>query len=231
MTILTRENLGNGSYRTGLAMPEHLAWSEAQVEESLAATWALRPEGPVWVFAYGSLMWNPLIAIEEERTATLQGWHRSFCLRSIAGRGRPERPGRVLSLQPGGEVQGVALRLAESTALDELRLLWTREMPSGAYLPRWNTVVLADGSAIQAVSFTADADHPLHDDDESAETVAQAVAFAAGAFGPNVDYVRSLEKALHDRGLSDPYVAAIVGALEKAMGTRAADAHRGASEP
>src|SRR5215475_1826444 len=98
MTILTRENLGNGSYRSGLAMPAHLAWSEAQVEQSLAETWARRPQGPVWVFAYGSLMWNPLIHCAEQRTATLQGWHRSFCLSSISGRGRPERPGRVLSL-------------------------------------------------------------------------------------------------------------------------------------
>jgi cation transport protein ChaC len=229
MTILTRENLGNGRYRTGLAMPEHLAWSEAQVERSLAETWALRPAGPVWVFAYGSLMWNPLIAVEEERIATLQGWHRSFCLKSISGRGRPERPGRVLSLQPGGEAEGVALRLHEATAYDELRLLWTREMSSGSYRPQWSPVTLSDGSPIQAISFTADPAHPLHDADESADTVARLVAVAAGAFGPNVDYVRALSKSLRERRLHDPYVEAIVGALEAAKGDPPMATGRGAA--
>jgi len=213
MTILTRENLGNGSYRTGLAMPEHLAWSEAQVEQSLAATWALRPEGAVWIFAYGSLMWNPLLAFAEERTATLAGWHRSFCLRSISGRGRPERPGRVLSLQPGGEVQGLALRLDEATARDELRLLWTREMPSGAYRPLWMPATLSDGTAVTAIAFVADPDHPLHETDESPQTVARLVETAAGAFGPNIEYVRALAKTLDERGLHDPHVEAIVRAL------------------
>jgi cation transport protein ChaC len=214
MTILTRKNLGDGSYRTRLAMPEHLAWSEAQVEASLAAAWALRPEGPVWVFAYGSLMWNPLLACAEQRTATLAGWHRSFCLRSISGRGRPERPGRVLSLQPGGEVQGLALRLDEATACDELRLLWTREMASGAYRPTWMPVTLSDGVAITAIAFVADPDHPLHEPDETPETVARLVEVAAGAFGPNIDYVRALAKTLAERGLRDAYVEAITGALD-----------------
>jgi cation transport protein ChaC len=214
MTILTRENLGDGSYRTRLAMPEHLAWSEAQVEASLAEAWALRPEGPVWVFAYGSLMWNPLLACAEQRTATLAGWHRSFCLRSISGRGRPERPGRVLSLQPGGVVQGLALRLDEATARDELRLLWTREMPSGAYRPLWMPVTLSDGAGITAIAFVADPDHPLHEPDESAQTVARLVEAAAGAFGPNIDYVRALAATLGERALHDPYVDEIVRVLD-----------------
>ncbi len=195
-------------------MPEHLAWSEAQVEQSLASTWALRPEGPVWIFAYGSLMWNPLLACAEQRAATLAGWHRSFCLRSISGRGRPERPGRVLSLQPGGEVQGLALRLEEATARDELRLLWTREMPSGAYRPLWMPATLSDGAAITAVAFVADPDHPLHEPDETPQTVARLVETAAGAFGPNIDYVRALAKTLDERGLRDAYVEAIVQSLE-----------------
>jgi hypothetical protein len=35
----------------------------------------------VWVFAYGSLMWNPGIDVAEHKPAVLQGWHRAFCIR------------------------------------------------------------------------------------------------------------------------------------------------------
>lgn len=217
MTILTRRNLRDGSYRSRLGMPEHLAWSEEQIEASFAEAWARRPAGPVWVFAYGSLMWNPLLAFDEECTATLVGWHRSFCLRSVVGRGSPERPGRVLSLQPGGQVQGVVLRFDdEAKAAAELRLLWAREMSSGAYRPRWVPVTLRDARTVDAIAFFADPDHWQHEADESAETVARVVAAASGLFGPNVDYVRALAQALADRRLADPYVDAIVDALDAA---------------
>ncbi|MBO9677975.1 MAG: gamma-glutamylcyclotransferase [Acidovorax sp.] len=213
MTLLTRQNLGDGSFRRGLALPPHLGWSDAQVAQSFAQAWAARPPGPVWVFGYGSLMWNPLLAFEERRVATLGGWHRSFCLRSIAGRGSPEHPGRVLSLEPGGEVRGVALRLPPSQAESELRLLWTREMTSGAYRPLWCAVELPGGRQLQAATFVADPCHPQHEPDASPATVARLTAVARGAFGPNVDYVRALARALQQEGLRDPYVDEILQAL------------------
>jgi cation transport protein ChaC len=58
-------------------------------------------ENDVWIFAYGSLIWNPLVNFAEIRLATLHGLHRSFCLRTIAGRGTAKTPGRMLSLAPG----------------------------------------------------------------------------------------------------------------------------------
>lgn len=217
MTILTRENLSDGSYRRRLGVPEHLAWSEAQIAQSFAETWARRPAGAVWLFAYGSLMWNPLLHFDGERAATLAGWHRSFCLRSISGRGSPDRPGRVLSLQPGGEVQGVVLRFDdEGAAARELRLLWDREMSSGAYRPQWMTVTLADATRVEAVAFLSNPDHGQHEADECVATVARQVSVARGKFGPNIDYVHALARALHERGLRDAYVEAIARALDDA---------------
>lgn len=133
MTILTRENLIDGSFCSSLGMPSHLSWSEAELERSLKEILDARPDGLVWIFAYGSLVWNPLLPFDELQIATLDGWHRSLCVRSVSGRGSPERPGRVLALEPGGQVQGVALRLPEDQAVSELRLLWAREMGSGVY--------------------------------------------------------------------------------------------------
>ena len=218
MTILTRENLSNGSFRNRMNMDAHPAWwSDERVEASFAQAWASRPKGPAWVFGYGSLIWNPLMPFEAQHTATLQGWHRSFCLRSISGRGSPERPGRVLSLMPGGFVQGVALQLPEAEAQGEVRMLWTREMTGGGYLPRWQPVQLENGESVTAITFVANPEHPQHEHDACAETVARLVAVAQGVFGPNIDYVLSLHQALAERGLHDPYVEAIVRGIRDAQ--------------
>jgi len=196
-------------------MPSHLSWSDADLERSLTGMLRARPDGAIWVFAYGSLMWNPLLAFDEQRTARLDGWHRSFCVRSISGRGSPERPGRVLALEPGGQVQGVALRLNDDQAASELRLLWTREMGSGDYHPIWAPVALDGGREVAAIVFIVNPEQPLYEPDATVATVARIVADAAGVFGPNADYIRALDAALADRGLRDPYVDAIVGELER----------------
>ena len=52
----------------------------------------------LWVFGYGSLLWNPGIDVCEEVVASLPGWHRSFCMSSIHHRGTEEHPGLVLAL-------------------------------------------------------------------------------------------------------------------------------------
>mgnify|MGYP000875016515 CR=1 FL=1 len=209
MALLTRPHLSDGRYRSGLDLPKDLAWTEQQIADSLTQTLAVRPPGPIWIMADGSLMWNPLIAIEAEQIATLDGWHRSFCLNSIGGRGSSDHLGRVLSLPPGGKVQSGALRLPEATALADLLLLWTREMPSGAYRPIWAPATLADGRQVSAITFVANLTHPLNEADDSPATVARLVAVAVRAFGPNIDYVRALAQALDERGLRDDYVSEI----------------------
>jgi glutathione-specific gamma-glutamylcyclotransferase len=213
MSLLTRDNLADAGFRSRLGLPEHLTWTEAQVAQSLADIWAERPADGVWVFGYGSLMWNPLIEFDEQQVATLDGWHRSFCLKSVTGRGQPDRPGRMLSLEPGGAVQGLALRLPDNLAEAELRLLWTREMTSGSYRPLWAPLRLADGRSVSAIVFAANPAHPNHDADVRAEAVARAVAGAVGVFGPNIDYVHALDRSLREHGLTDAYVDAIVQAL------------------
>lgn len=215
MSLLSRDALDDGSLRDRLAMPPGLAWSEEQVAASLAATLAQRPPGPVWVFGYGSLMWNPLLAFAERQVATLEGWQRSFCMRTITGRGRPEQPGRMLSLEPGGRVHGVALRLRDAEVERELRALWRREMLTGAYQPLWAPLALQRGGTAQAIVFVARPGHPMHEADTSVATVARRVAVAAGAFGPNIDYLHALARALAAEGLHDETVDELLQAVER----------------
>ncbi len=142
---LTRDALlSDGLRRFQETVPGYEFWSDERLDESLDRTLAARPaeaDGDVWLFGYGSLIWNPTVHSVEMRTARIEGWYRAFCLSTKAGRGSPENPGLVLALDAGGACTGVAFRLAEDILEVELALLWRREMLSGAYVPRWVEVL------------------------------------------------------------------------------------------
>jgi cation transport protein ChaC len=141
----------------------------------------------------------------------------------------------MLSLEPGGQVQGVALRLHEAELERELRLLWRREMAAGAYRPLWAPVQLHGGGTVPALVFVARPGHPMHEADTTPATVAPAVAVAVGAFGPNVEYLRALARALADEGLADAQVDALLQAVEAlappADGAAGADGQGSAAGP
>lgn len=71
--MLTRDFLMKADCKTAFgAIEESLLWSAEQRAASLAATLACRPDdGPVWIFGYGSLMWNPALEFVESATGTL----------------------------------------------------------------------------------------------------------------------------------------------------------------
>jgi len=187
---------------------ESILWSPEQRAASLAATLAGRPDqGPIWLFGYGSLIWNPAFEFEEAAPATLTGWHRDFCLRLTAGRGTARYPGRMLALTAGGETTGLAFRLTDSGLEDELSLVWKREMITGCYLPTWCPLVLDDGRQVNALVFIMDPNHPLYDGDSRAEKIAPLIATASGPLGSNAQYLFSLEEAMQERGMQDEGVA------------------------
>ena len=90
----------------------------------------------LWVFGYGSLIYNPIIDFSQRVIASVYGYHRRFCLWTKIGRGSPSYPGLVLSLDRGGSCKGLAFRLNPQNAIAELDLLWRREMITLAYQPR-----------------------------------------------------------------------------------------------
>ena len=85
--------------------------SDAELRPGLDAIVAGREGSDLWVFAYGSLMWNPEFPVAERRIGTVRGFHRRFCLLQRRFRGTPDRPGFVLALDRGGLCRGVAFRL------------------------------------------------------------------------------------------------------------------------
>ena len=180
--------------------------SDEALAGSLASTLARRPPGAGWwIFAYGSLLWNPLFPFLEARPATLRGVHRRFCLWSKASRGTIEQPGLVLGLQPGGACCGVVYRLPPREAKAELALLWRREMVTGAYRPRWVSV-RSGTRTLAALAFIIDQSSPHYTGRLSIAQQAKALARAAGAFGSSADYLEHTRIALITHGIVDPYL-------------------------
>lgn len=199
--------------------------SDEEREASLAAVlerWS--PERDVWLFAYGSLLWNPTFAFVERRVARVLGYQRRYCVWLPIGRGTPENPGLMLALEAGGTCEGVAYRIAASQVRAELELVWKREMLTGSYLARWLPVETDDG-AFEAVSFVVDAEHERRvrpDVDEA--VIVRHVATASGAFGTCREYLERTAKELAELGLRDPYVerlwAQVLAYPEPAAGQR-----------
>lgn len=160
----------------------------------------------LWVFGYGSLIWEPGFEWEERVLACLPGWHRSFCMRSIHHRGTVERPGLVLALDAaeGAACQGVAFAVGPERAGPVLDALRERELISSAYLEKVLTVSLADGRQVEAVTYVIDPDHVQYCGGIPLEDQARAILEATGGRGPNRDYLWNTAAHLHDLGIADP---------------------------
>jgi cation transport protein ChaC len=157
---------------------------------------------PVWIFAYGSLMWNPEMPFAERRPALLRGWHRSFCLYSRDYRGTPERPGLVLGLDRGGSCRGIAYRLPESSLGEAIDRVWAREMAGEVYRMRPVRVVTPEGR-VGAYAFVVRRDRPDYAGRLGLEEVARIIAVAEGGRGTGRDYLTNTVRHLEELGIED----------------------------
>jgi len=158
--------------------------------------------GP-WVFGYGSLMWRPGFDYLERCAATLHGRRRAFCIYSVYHRGTPERPGLVLGLAPGGAVRGAAYRIDPALWPQTYAYLREREQPTETYVEARARVRLADGRAVEVLTFLSDRAHPQWAGALSLEQQARLIAGAQGLSGRNIDYLRDLVSHLASQGVRD----------------------------
>jgi cation transport protein ChaC len=159
----------------------------------------------MWVFGYGSLLWNPGFDVAETVQARLTGYQRSFCMRSIHHRGTEDDPGLVLALDEHGSAfcDGVAMRVAPGTEEATLAYLRERELVSSAYLEKMLEIALADDRAVQAVTYVIDADHDQYCGGLPLEEQAQVIAKAVGGRGPNTEYLFNTVQHLDELGIAD----------------------------
>lgn len=160
----------------------------------------------MWVFGYGSLLWNPGFEVAEQAVATLPGYARSFCMWSIHHRGTETNPGLVLALDedPAHACEGVALAVARGSEDQTLTYLRERELISSAYLERELDIDLMDGRRVRAVCYVINPDHVQYCGGMPLEEQAQVIARAKGGMGPNTEYLYNTATHLTDVGLHDP---------------------------
>lgn len=159
----------------------------------------------LWVFGYGSLIWNPGFDVVERRIARLPGWHRSFCMSSIHHRGTEEAPGLVLALDeaPGAHCDGVAFRVAEDKRDTTIAYLRERELISSAYLERELPIEFRDGARTVAVTYVIDRAHVQYVAGLALEEQARIIASAIGRRGPNDEYLYNTARHLAELDLPD----------------------------
>lgn len=194
----------------------HLLMSDDDVSASLAATLARQPTGkPVWVFGYGSLIWNPLMEYAERVPGRIHGFHRGFYLWSKVNRGSPEVPGLVLGLDRGGSCQGVAYRLHDDKLARELALLWRREMVIGTYRPCWVSLDLGNHK-VRAIAFVVDRKKAGYTGRLGDAQIVSIALKACGHYGSCADYLVQTAHSLEQAGIADPRMSRLAKLVARA---------------
>jgi cation transport protein ChaC len=169
----------------------------------------------LWVFAYGSLIWNPGFPYRSREPATLIGFHRRYCVHSHVYRGTPEAPGLVLGLEQGGACQGVVYRVAAELAGSTMQYLRDRELITSVYIEIVAPVETRDGTRREAVTYVADPDHAQYAPASDLQTMVETILHARGIAGPNAEYAINTWANLASLGLDDRYVAEVADALRR----------------
>ncbi|MGH6854102.1 MAG: gamma-glutamylcyclotransferase [Aestuariivirga sp.] len=188
-------------------LPGMAHFTDEDYEAHIGQFMGERPEGPIYVFAYGSLIWRPAFLPASVAKATAPGWHRSFCLRLLRWRGTLDVPGLMMQIDAGGVCEGVIQEVAAEDELAVLHGLWRREMtikPPGN-LPRWIDVE-AGGRKLRAIAFTANPESPLYAGALAPDTVAERLATACGQWGSGAEYLLHTIASLEREGIHDPYL-------------------------
>lgn len=204
-TKITRESLLRDDVREweqkyGRAL-EVLSPAELRMHQD--KTLASAPDkNNIWVFAYGSLIWNPALNIVEQRVGTVYGYHRSFCLHTVISRGTKSAPGLMLGLERGGACRSPAYRIAPDAHESELTLLFRREMMTNVYRPKW-TWMHGGGEKIPVLAFVMNPRHSLYVGDLTESEIVAIIATARGSLGPCADYLFETVQSLSALNIRD----------------------------
>ena len=177
--------------------------TEEERRESLRTMLADHISGQsVWVFGYGSLMWNPAFHFAEKRSGLVHGYHRSYCMWSPGGRGTPDLPGMMLAMDHGGACRGMAFRIAPDQVDEELDIVWRREMIGRAYRARWVTV-RTDSGTVRALTFVIDRRYIRYAGKVPRDVQVAHIAIASGRMGTCREYLENTVAHLDELGIGD----------------------------
>jgi len=169
----------------------------------------------IWVFGYGSLMWNPGFAYAHRQQATLSGYARAFCLWSVHYRGTAEAPGLVLGLDQaaGAACEGVAYFVPADLAEKAHLYLRARELVSYAYLEKVEMLTLESGAQVPAICYIVDRGHSQYAAEVSLAAKAGVIARACGSAGRNLVYLENTLAHMQTLGIQDSECMAILAMI------------------
>lgn len=188
--------------------------SDEAIEASrLAMLGDHRTGDDLWIYSYGSLMWDPGFHFAEVRLADLEGFQRRFTMKITIGRGSRDFPALMLSLERGeGRCHGLAFRIAADAVPTESAILWRREMLRGGYTPEVVPMLTPQGP-IQALAFVSNPSHSSYVGELPFAETAAIIASGKGILGTNRDYLVQLATQLAALEIEDPYVSQLRAAI------------------
>ena len=190
---------------------EFIALSPEEKKRTQLEARATRPKGePMWVFGFGSLMWNPCFEYDSKVAGMISGYDRKFHIWT------PDRPGLGLCLEDcAGGCRGLVFRLIEDDVEAAWERLWEREMGSGVYKAVWISVDTEEHGRIAALTFVVNRDHPHYVGPLPRRRMAELMADACGKYGRCRDYLAGTIEEMQKIGVSDPELEALLAEIDQ----------------
>ena len=161
------------------------------------------PNEDLWVFAYGSLMWDPALKFSEVRRAKVSNYERRFILKEIyGGRGNREAPGLMAALDHGDGCEGLIFRIAKDAIEVETEILWRRELFAPTYTPTFVTAI-ADDQQLKALTFIADHQADQICGDISRDEQINCLISGRGVLGTSLEYLENIVTHFDALGIMD----------------------------
>jgi glutathione-specific gamma-glutamylcyclotransferase len=189
-----------------IGRPDNWRHTDGELEANRLAFLEGRLDQDLWVFAYGSLMWDPAFYFEEVRHGRISGYTRRFILKdTFGGRGTAEMPGLMAALDEGDGCEGLVFRIAGNEAEKESGYLWRRELIAFAYKPMFAKVTTALGE-VEALTVVANKDSEFICPDLTREEQIRYIATGCGFLGTSLQYLENIAAHFAALGIQDEEV-------------------------
>lgn len=202
-----------------MGLPVDWHYTDAQIRDAFDSFRAGLPDLDLWIFAYGSLMWDPGFGFAEMRYGSVTGYGRRFILKdTFGGRGTAAQPGLMAALDVGPGCQGLLFRIAKADVADEFWVLWRREMLAPGYLPVIAACDTAQGP-VAALTFVADHAAALIDAGLSRADQVRYIASGVGFLGTSLQYLENIAAQFNALQIDDAEVTGLLAEVRAHLRT------------
>ena len=158
----------------------------------------------MWLFGYGSLMWDgweAAFGCVTQMPADLSGHKRAFNKKSLERWGTHDRPGLTLNLAQPGVCRGMAFAFDDGARSDIEAYLNHRETCEATEV----AITLPRGDEVTALTYIYEGPR-LVDEDLSLHERAAMIVEAEGVAGSSYDYIKGVRAHLTELGVADAAV-------------------------